>query len=37
MDEAIARIESLYDFLRQKVDESYTLDETVIKLISLVE
>ncbi|MBU3878147.1 flagellar protein export ATPase FliI [Faecalicatena sp. AGMB00832] len=37
LDEAIARIESLYDFLRQKVDESYTLDETVIKLISLVE
>ena len=37
LDEAVARIERLYDFLRQNVDESYTLDETVIQLISLVE
>ncbi len=37
LDEAVEKIDRLYDFLKQKVDESYTLDETVIQLISLFE
>lgn len=37
LDEAIERIDRLYEFLKQGVDESYTLDETVLQLMKLVD
>lgn len=37
LDEAIMHIDGIYEFLQQKTDESFTLEETVIKLIKLVE
>lgn len=36
LDEAIAKIEAINNFLKQKVDEKSTYEETVAKLLSLV-
>ena len=37
LDEALGRIDRIYEFLQQKTDESYTLEETVIEMIKLTE
>ncbi|MBU3840948.1 MAG: flagellar protein export ATPase FliI [Candidatus Ruminococcus intestinipullorum] len=37
LDEAVDKIEELYGFLKQQVDESYILDETIIQLIRLFD
>lgn len=37
MDEALAKMDSINEFLQQKTDESFTIDETVIKMIKLAE
>lgn len=37
LDDAILRIGKMNEFLQQKVDESYTLEETIIQLVNLVD
>ena len=37
LDEALLKLDSINEFLQQKTDESFTLDETIIKMIKLVE
>lgn len=37
LDEAIAKTDAINEFLQQKTDESYTLDEAVIRMIKLCE
>lgn len=37
LDEALKRIDRIYEFLQQKTDESFSLDETVIQMIKLTE
>ncbi len=37
LDEAMLHIDKVYDFLQQKTNEAFTLEETVIQLINLVE
>ena len=37
LDEALERIRNIYDFLQQKTDESFTLEETVLQMIKLMQ
>ena len=37
MDEAIAKMDAINEFLRQKTDESFTMDDAVISMIKLCE
>lgn len=37
LDEAMKRIDSIYSFLQQGIDEKFTMDETIMQLIRLVE
>ena len=37
LDDALMRIDKIYEFLQQKTDESFTLDEAVIRMIQLTE
>ena len=37
LDEALERIRQIYDFLQQKTDESFTLEETVLQMIKLMQ
>lgn len=37
LDDALLKLDSINEFLQQKTDESLTLDETIIKMIKLVE
>ena len=37
LDDALMRIDKIYEFLQQKTDESFSLDEAVIRMIQLTE
>ena len=37
LDEALAKMEQINGFLQQKTDESFDMDETVLKMIKLTE
>ena len=37
LDYALERIDKVYEFLQQKTDESFSLEQTVVEMMKLVE